>query len=193
MKCKILFILFFLPCWINAHPHVFIDGDVKVIFDKNGLAGFQVNWVFDIMFSDMMIRDFDMNRDDKFNQGEQKTLKTESFNNLKEFNYFILININSKKFDVKFAKDFKALIKKGKMIYSFFVPCHIKSIKTDKVVSFAMYDKSYYTAITLKKKDPVKFLNTSGIKYSYKIFDHYKKSTYFGQKPPQEIIIKFRK
>lgn len=193
---SILFIslLILIPYYsVHTHPHVFIDGDVKVKFDKKGLAGFHVNWIFDTMFSDMMINDFDFNHNGKFDPKEQKTLLKDSFSNLKEFNYFILVNIEGKKFPVKFARDFKASIKNNKMIYTFFVPCHVKAIKIEKKISFAMYDQSYYTAITLQKKSPVTFTHAEKYKCNYKIHEHYKKADYFGERPAQEIIIKFRK
>jgi ABC-type uncharacterized transport system substrate-binding protein len=50
-----------MPCSASAHPHVYVDARVDVVFDDKGLAGFKVTWVFDEMFSNMIAYDFDTN------------------------------------------------------------------------------------------------------------------------------------
>jgi len=54
-----IFLLFSLPGNALSHPHVFIYNSIKVVFDKKGLVGFRVKWVFDEMFSNMLIYDFE--------------------------------------------------------------------------------------------------------------------------------------
>ncbi len=186
-------IILLIQPYISAHPHIFIDADITVVLDKKGLAGIKVQWLFDVMFSEMMLHDFDKNGDRQFNKTEQKIVKEEIFNNLKEYQYFTFIIIDGKKFEVKFVKNFSTIIKNKKMMFEFFIPCHVKIIKTYKKIIFAMYDKSYYTDIALIKKNPIKFQNTSGIDYKYEIKNNFKDPSYFGQKPPQEIILKFRR
>lgn len=193
IKLILVFFTIFLPYQISAHPHIFIDADITVVLDKKGLAGIKIQWLFDVMFSEMMLHDFDKNGDRQFNKTEQKIVKEEIFNNLKEYQYFTFITIDGKKFEVKFVKNFSTIIKNKKMMFEFFIPCHVKITKTSKEIKFAMYDKSYYTDIALIKKNPIKFQNTSGIDYSYKINNNFKDPSYFGQKPPQEIILKFRR
>jgi len=53
------FVLFIFPSMSFSHPHVFIYNSIKVVFDEKGLAGFELKWVFDDMFSNMIINDFD--------------------------------------------------------------------------------------------------------------------------------------
>jgi len=46
-----------------AHPHVFIAQNLKVVFDDKGMVGFNVNWAFDEMFSNMICEDYcDLNK-----------------------------------------------------------------------------------------------------------------------------------
>ena len=91
------FLLFALnPQSAFPHPHVFIDNTVAIVFDGEGLAGFRLYWLFDEMFSNMLIHDYDKNGDGKFEEGEIKGLKRGAFSNLKKFNYFIRLKVNGK-------------------------------------------------------------------------------------------------
>ena len=45
---------------------MFIDSWVTVVFDEKGLEGFKIRWVFDEMFSSMMIMDFDTSQNGRF-------------------------------------------------------------------------------------------------------------------------------
>ena len=95
-----------LTSW--SHPHIFLYSTVKVVFDEKGLAGVQVNWVFDEMFSSMMILDFDKNRNGRFEPAEIESLKKGAFDNLRQFDYFMHIKISGKSFKVKYVTDFSA-------------------------------------------------------------------------------------
>ena len=59
-----------MPYSVSAHPHVYVDARVDVVFDDKGLAGFKVIWVFDEMFSNMIAYDFDTNGNGRFDAGE---------------------------------------------------------------------------------------------------------------------------
>ena len=63
-----IFLLFSVQTRVFAHPHVFIHNSVTIVFDENGLAGFKVDWVFDEMFSNMIIHDYDQNKNKKFRE-----------------------------------------------------------------------------------------------------------------------------
>ncbi|MGD8893057.1 MAG: DUF1007 family protein, partial [Desulfobacterales bacterium] len=59
----ILFLnVLFMGSDVIAHPHVFIVQRLKIVFDNQGLAGFEVEWHFDEMFSNMIAMDFDQNK-----------------------------------------------------------------------------------------------------------------------------------
>ena len=80
----------------HAHPHVFIDSWVTVVFDEKGLAGFNIRWVFDDMFSSMMIMDFDVSKNGRFELPEIKDIEKCGFSNLKKFGYFVHVKIDKK-------------------------------------------------------------------------------------------------
>lgn len=189
----ILAILFFAlqPDTVFSHPHVFIDNSIKIVFGKEGLAGFEVMWIFDEMFSSMLIHDFDKNMNGKFEAAEIEQVKNGAFSNLKKFQYFTYIKINGKPFRVQFVKGFSATIEEDKVSYHFFVPCHVRAICSFKEVKISIYDKSFYSCLFLTKS-PVSFQNASSYDYQYNIGKNTKEPYYFGQIYPEELTIKFR-
>lgn len=186
-----IFLLFSLPGNALSHPHVFIFNSIKVVFDKKGLVGFRVKWVFDEMFSNMLIYDFDKNGNGSFEPSEIRDIKNGAFSNLKAFDYFTHIKINGKPFKVKFVKDFSAKIKGDALTYRFFVPCHVLALSTFKEIKISIYDISFYCSVFLTKK-PIDFENTSPYEFHYRIGKNKKEAYYYGQVFPEEITLRFR-
>ena len=186
-----IFLLFSLPGNALSHPHVFIYNSIKVVFDKKGLVGFRVKWVFDEMFSNMLIYDFDKNGNGSFEPSEIREIKNGAFSNLKNFDYFTHIKINGKPFKVKFVKDFSAKIKGDALTYRFFVPCHVLALSTFKEIKISIYDDSFYCSVFLTK-NPIDFENTSPYEFHYRIGKNKKEAYYYGQVFPEEITLRFR-
>ena len=47
-----------MPQWAIAHPHVFIDATIEVLFDDAGLAeALRIGWTYDELFSMLIIED----------------------------------------------------------------------------------------------------------------------------------------
>ncbi|MCG2775971.1 MAG: DUF1007 family protein [Desulfobacterales bacterium] len=186
-----IFLLFSLPGKALSHPHVFIYNSIKVVFDKKGLVGFRVKWVFDEMFSNMLIYDFDKNGNGSFEPSEIRDIKNGAFSNLKNFDYFTHIMINGKPFKVKFVKDFSAKIKGDALTYRFFVPCHVLALSTFKEIKISIYDISFYCSVFLTKK-PIDFENASPYEFHYRIGKNKKEAYYYGQVYPEDITLRFR-
>lgn len=192
-----MLVCFLLAALLNAgkargHAHVWIHGGVIVHFDEKGMAGFKQEWVFDEMFSSMIIHDFDRNRNGRFEPEEVKEVYKGAFSNLKNFDYFTHVKINGKVFRVKFVKDFNAKIVKQRMVYHFFVPCHIKATSSFKKIQIAVYDESFYTSMTLLK-DQVLFKNDDNYEHHHTIELNEDEPYYYGQVYPEEIVLRFRK
>ena len=163
-----LFAVFFVERRVSAHAHVWIHMGIIVHFDKDGMTGFKEEWVFDEMFSNMIIHDFDKNQNGRLESSEVKEIHKGAFSNLKNFDYFTHVKINGKPFRVTFVKDFHAKIVKNIVVYHFFVPCHIKAILSYKEIRIGVYDKSFYTNINLIK-DQIFFKNDSGYEHQHKV------------------------
>ena len=160
-------------------------------YRKIFLVGLQVNWVFDEMFSSMIILDFDKNGNRRFEPSEIESVKEGAFENLREFDYFMHIKIDGKPFKVKYVKDFSAEITKGKMAYRFFVPCHVRAEESSKEIKLSIYDVTFYSSAFLEK-NPVTYENQHAYEVEYTIEKNRDEAYYYGQVYPEEIILKFR-
>jgi ABC-type uncharacterized transport system substrate-binding protein len=177
----------------SGHPHVFIENTLTLIFDKKGLAGIHVTWVFDEFFSNMIACDYDTNRNSKLEASEVKNIKEKAFSNLKNFDYFTFIRIDKRPFKVKYVREFSAELKGGKLIYRFLIPCHVKAVTGYKQFIISQYDPTYYTSVFFAEDNPVSLKGASGFDAGYHIEKNLKKSFYYGQFHPLEVVLEFRK
>jgi ABC-type uncharacterized transport system substrate-binding protein len=195
-------ILFFCPATILAHPHVFVDCSLTLVFDEKGFAGIRNRWVFDEMFSGMMFHDFDKDKDFSLNPQEVAAIKTGAFSNLKNFNYFNHLKIGDQPFAVKFVKDFHAEIDvyrnftgavgERSLVYSFFVPCHVSAHKDFKQIRIAVFDEEYYTDIALAPGEIAIEGNSDSFIVEYSKAPARDLTYYYGQIVPEAISLKYR-
>jgi ABC-type uncharacterized transport system substrate-binding protein len=189
-KIILLSLLFFFCAMpLKAHPHVFIKHTIKIIFDESGLSGIEASWRFDTMFSSTLIHDYDINKNRIFEHDEVLILKEEAFSNLKHYHYFTHIEINNKTFNPKYVKDFKAVIFNKNVTYTFFIPCHVSIHNEKKKITLSFYDDTYFVDFDLIRKDKISLRNSEKYNIVYSIKDNSKKSYYYGQVCPRELIL----
>jgi ABC-type uncharacterized transport system substrate-binding protein len=177
-KPYLALIVFLIPCSLLSHPHVFIDYTVNFVFDQNGLAGIETKWIFDEMYSSMLIQDYDVDKDGRFSNSEIITTKQDAFSNLENYNYFIYLSINSENFKVESIENFSVDVYDNKVIYSFFIPWVVPATLSYKEIEISMYDETYY----------VDLLPLGEVK----VFEDTKESRDYGEIYPYSICLKFR-
>ena len=177
---------------LYAHPHVFIVQRVNIEFDDQGLAGFKMRWSFDAMFSSMIIGDYDRNKNGQLESEEVQTIKEKAFNYISNFNYFTFIKIDGKSFEVKYVKGFEAILENNKLIYEFFVPCHVAAIGPFKEIIVAIYDPSYYTAIFFAKNRPASMSFSESYDVKTAIRKDETTLIYYDTINPWALFIEFR-
>ena len=190
-----IFILFiFTICCNNAlaHPHVFIDQQIKVVFDDKGLSGFKIKWVFDDMFSIMIVDDYDKNRNEVMDQNEVALIKEKAFSNISKYNYFTFVKIEGKPFDVKYVQNFSAKLINKRLCYEFFVPCHVLAINSFKNIVVDSYDESYYSAIFFAEKNPVTLHNSEAYEIGTVVKEDKSTSIYYDMVNPWGLFLTFR-
>jgi len=180
-----------IPIGAFGHPHVFIDNSISIVFDEHGLAGFGIEWAFDEMFSAMIIHNYDTNENGKFEAGEIEEIKKGAFSNLRKFDYFTFVKINTQPFKIQFVKNFSAATVEDRLVYRFFIPCHVRAVDSFKEVKISIYDREFYCSVFLARI-PVRFENATGFDYHYDIGKNKKEAYYFGQVYPDEVTLKFR-
>ena len=187
----VVFLLSMFPSLCFPHPHVFIENTLTIVFDRQGLEGILVKWIFDEFFSSMITGEFDSNHNGELEDTEIRTIKEKAFVNLANFEYFTFIKIEKKIFNVKYVRNFSAALAGGKLIYEFYIPCHVKATPAFKEFTITQYDPTYYTSVAFAKDNPVRLDSDSDFEVSYRIAKNTKKAYYFGQVNPVEVILKF--
>lgn len=171
-----------------AHPHVFIESYLEIRLNKTGLMGFQLKWEFDEMLSSGVILDYDVNGDGKFSKKETERVKEEVFSYLKNYSYFTELEVNGKRYDITEIQNFKPQILKGKLVYNFFIPCHVEATPTLQTIKVNVYDKEYFSHINMTEKQ-IQLSSPGAINAQLMVYKNPEKSYYFDNLTPFEAKI----
>jgi len=152
---KKLAVLLLLPVLSFAHPHMFIDTKLNFTIKNNQIDNLHVSWVFDDMNSQMLMMDYDKNRDKKLSKKEAQQFKKIYFDPPSQKKVFTHIKVDGKKIALsKYASMFKMDYKKNLLIMNFTVD--FKKIKQKKTIAISFWDETNYTAFSIEP-DSVKF------------------------------------
>ncbi len=195
MRRAVLWILAFtfLITGLAAHPHVFIEHTVEIQVNDSGVHALKLRWVFDEMFSSMLIQDFDTNKNKKIDPSENPVVKKNGFDNLLEYHYFVFMKMGGKSFYPSRAGDFQASIANNRLVYSFTVPVTLKTGGFPAKAELVIKDPSNYADLTLIKGNPVTVLNTGSLKISHRVVDNRAQFRRTGEGYPEIMLIELRK
>jgi len=102
-------------------------GDIKVLthvqlnVSNNTLTSVDIEWTLDPMFSQMVLGDFDLNRNGRFEPSEKYEVY-KAIEPMKEMGFFIRPQINNRSIRLKELKNFTVRQEKGLVIYRFNIP-----------------------------------------------------------------------
>lgn len=140
----------------TAHPHVFIDYTVAVLFDGAGVTGVRLTWTFDEMYSSMLFHDY-TSRPSRgaLSAADIKKLEEGAFKDTADYHYFIDMTLNGKPVTVTEFTDFTARFEQHRMTYSFTVPVHGGAPAARNTLEVAAFDHEFYIDFELAKKAAV--------------------------------------
>jgi ABC-type uncharacterized transport system substrate-binding protein len=138
-----------------AHPHVFIDYTVTVIFDDSDVRGLRMSWTFDDMYSSMLFHDFTSRPKGPLAAADINRLKRSAFEDSVKYHYFTDINLNGKTVEVKAVADFTASFENHRMTYTFTVPVKTEGPGRQNTLEVASFDHEFFIDYELAKKAPV--------------------------------------
>ena len=150
-----IIMLVVLPSRLRAHAHIFIDYTIQAVFDEGQLQGFRATWTFDRMFSAFIVKQFDSDKNGKFDDKETANVYRNSFMNLKKNNFFTYVKIDHDDVPVPIPTGFECeLLTDEEVIrYAFFLPIPV-DVGTDKRrVSVFFFDPVIYVSFTVMKDD----------------------------------------
>jgi len=149
-----------LPVAASAHPHVFIDNRVTFLFAGHKIVGFRENWLFDDVFSDQLLQDYDADGNGQFSKAESDKIGTETLPNLAQFHYFTYIWVASKALPKITPKDFHASAKDRFVSFDFMES--LPQPVDPRDIALEINDREYFVEVLLAKDKPITFRELSG-------------------------------
>ena len=144
----------------SAHPHVFIDNRVTFLFAGRMLVGFRENWLFDDVFSDQLLQDYDADGDGKIGPAESDKLGKETLPNLAQFHYFTYIWADDKALPKITPTDFHASAKDKLVTFDFLVT--LPQPVDPAAIALEVNDREYFVEVLLAKDHPIVFRDEAG-------------------------------
>jgi ABC-type uncharacterized transport system substrate-binding protein len=156
--CAIFFaLLVYLPSRSEAHPHIWIDAFVEVVFDRGQVTALRINWTFDPFFTAVAVADFDTDSNATLDKAEAAKLAANSAKNLKESGFFTHIWLDSDRLDIASLQNIDMRMEEGRLNFVFTVAMPRPIDPTKTALSISFYDPSYYIEINPDPDDPLRF------------------------------------
>lgn len=90
----------------RAHPHVFIEAQTQILYDKGTFTGVTHRWRFDEFYSQTAVDGLDTNKDGVYSREELAELAKVNIEGLKEFAYFTFPKVGSTEVKIAEVKDY---------------------------------------------------------------------------------------
>ncbi len=146
----------------TAHPHVWIDYSVTVVFDDQQLTGFEMEWIIDAMLSEQIIYENGLSAGmADFQQAE--AVRTGYFDNLRHYNYFTHIWIDDWRFWVEIVQDFSVEVRDRLIVYRFFVPCIVPVEAAAQSIRLIASDPDIFVDFRWHLQNPVQIKQSGGV------------------------------
>lgn len=193
-KVFLVAFLFFLSATVVfSHPHIFIDASLTFEFHDRELTGIRVRWLFDEMFSASIIMDFDTDRNRTLSAREIKAIELGAFSNLKNFHYFLHLEIDGLKRVAGNVAEFNAEIVSTQLVYQFFVPLHVSAGADDKLIRAACFDDTYFCDVKYTPQSPVAIKNGEACSCTWEFVAEPRCAYWGGMIIPEFVVLTFTK
>jgi ABC-type uncharacterized transport system substrate-binding protein len=172
-----------------AHPHVFIDSTVIFLFADDRIAGLQLIWVFDEMFSAAFLQDFDADGDGALGADEVAAIKENSLASLREYDYFTHLWVDGRPLTGFAATELAVTHRDGAVIYDMRIALAEPLDPRRNRIEAAIYDDSYYVWVALHHPDPVRFAGIADGACRYTVGENESRAYYYETVYPDMITL----
>jgi ABC-type uncharacterized transport system substrate-binding protein len=131
-----------------AHPHVFIEDSVLLLFGERDVAGLRISWTFDEMYSSMLRTDYVKGKNRALTPAEVHDIEQNNFVAAADANFFLDLAVNGEPLAVKKVEDFAVTFRDGKMTFAFTVPLPPSGRDVNEI-AIVSFDSAYYIEFTL--------------------------------------------
>jgi ABC-type nickel/cobalt efflux system permease component RcnA/ABC-type uncharacterized transport system substrate-binding protein len=142
-----------------AHPHIFIDAKVTVVFDANGaVVGLRHAWTFDSAFSAWMVQGLDTNGDRETSPEEMQDLADENMVGLADYSFYTYAGEGDALMAFTPRGDQRMVYQDGRVTLSYSADA-VTPMPVGGRFELAVYDPEYYVAISFAEISDVTLEN----------------------------------
>ena len=139
---------------VDAHPHAWIDLRSGLVLNDDGqIEAIEQEWFFDIFYSALI--EEELAAEGRPQQEVLDELAEINLSSLKEFNYFTEILANGATLALGDVTDFETDMRGDRLWLKFVVPLVEPIDPRDALVSYAIYDPSYYVEMVHMEGEPI--------------------------------------
>lgn len=152
----LLLVLFGLAQPALAHPHIFIDAKVDVVFDDAGrIAALRHEWTFDTAFSVWMVQGLDTDGDGTVSPAEMQELADENMAGLTNYGFYTFAGDG---LDFTPAGDQHMRYENNRVTLDFSINAE-QPVAPGPRFELGVYDAEYYVAISFADVSTVRLVN----------------------------------
>ncbi len=138
----------------QAHPHVFIESESEVIFDKqHRITAIRHRWKFDDQYTAFALIGMDVDKDGKYSALELEPLAKENISSLNQFDYFTFAEQQKKPIPLKDPVDYKLTYENDELVLNFTLPLKEPIPALGNPVELAIYDPEFFIAFLEPKSN----------------------------------------
>lgn len=132
------------PRHAEAHPHVFAECGLTLVFDDSGLAAVRQTWVFDEFYSAMVLMDLGLVLSGDLDEAARKSVRAYTFDTLRSYDYFTRIRVDGERVAIPDPRTFAARVDEGRLVFEFEIAAPVPALGETRMVTIAVYDESFY-------------------------------------------------
>ena len=125
---------------VHANPHVWVEAVATFEFAEHRVTGLAFAWRFDEYYSSHTIRSFDRDGDGTLGAEETRALRTETFDPLARFDYYVHVWAESGRREGHAIDRFAANIDEDRLVVEFSIPVTPPASPDDGPVVVSLFD-----------------------------------------------------
>lgn len=148
MKAAFLLPLLFVPQSLAAHPHIFVETQEVIVFDRPGhVVGVHLRWRYDAFFTLLVLEDIGIDKDgDGVLTAEEQALLTRRVTDWPpEFTGDLVVELGGQPLGLGAPQQHRVEIIDGEMVETMVRPL-MRSVEVDAPLVIRNFDPNYYTA-----------------------------------------------
>lgn len=152
----LVFAIFIAAQPASAHPHIFIDAKVDVVFDDAGrITALRHHWTFDSAFSVWMVQGLDTNGDGTVSPEEMQPLADDNMNGLAQYGFYTFAGDGM---EFTSAGDQRMRYENNRVTLDYSINA-VAPVAPGSKFELGIYDAEYYVAISFADASDVQLIN----------------------------------